>query len=317
MLLEGICGKEKSFAKPGSGFAKKSAAPAADWGRLEKERSNRCGSIAAERPADPLKPGIPTMNASSDLDRCFSFVRAQLQPPAAHARKQGRRLALTISRQTGTGGLIIARKLAAFLQADGRLDGRPWTVLDKELVGEVVREHGLPRELTRFMPEDRVSQIEDMLEELLGLHPPTAALVRATAETILHLADLGNVILVGRGATVITAQLPHVFHVRLVGSPERRIARLRRFDGLDEKAAREAMAKTDRGRARYLKRYFGKDIEDVLLYDLTINTDRIADEVAARTIAEVALAGARVPGPLPSPLGAEDRLHEWARPHRD
>jgi len=41
------------------------------------------------------------------------------------------------------------------------------------------------------------------------------------AETILHLAEQGNVILIGRGANLVTRELQHVFHVRLVGSQGR------------------------------------------------------------------------------------------------
>jgi diguanylate cyclase (GGDEF)-like protein len=45
-----------------------------------------------------------------------------------------------------------------------------------------------------------MSEITDTLDELLGLHPPAWTLVRQMTETILHLAEMGNVILVGRGA---------------------------------------------------------------------------------------------------------------------
>ena len=57
----------------------------------------------------------------------------------------------------------------------------------------------------------------------MGLHPSSWTLVQQTNATILQLAQMGNVILVGRGATVITSKLNNVFHVRLVGSLEKRI----------------------------------------------------------------------------------------------
>ena len=83
-----------------------------------------------------------------------------------------------------------------------------------------MEDHDLPERVARFMPEDRASEISDTMEELFGLHPPSWLLVRKVTETILHLAELGNVILIGRGAAVITANLDHVFHVRLIGSLE-------------------------------------------------------------------------------------------------
>jgi hypothetical protein len=39
------------------------------------------------------------------------------------------------------------------------------------------------------MPEDRVSEVADTIDEMLGTHPPTSTLVGQTAETILRLAE--------------------------------------------------------------------------------------------------------------------------------
>ena len=82
----------------------------------------------------------------------------------------------------------------------------------------MLEEHSLPKSLARFMPEDRISEVSDTMDELFGLHPPSWDLVHKTSETILHLAQLGHVIIIGRGAKVITAKLDGVLHVRLVGS---------------------------------------------------------------------------------------------------
>jgi cytidylate kinase len=45
----------------------------------------------------------------------------------------------------------------------------------------------------------------------------------------------------------------------------------------------------DRGRKRYLKKYFGKDIDDPLSYHLILNTDGVGYEEAARLIGDAAL----------------------------
>ncbi len=74
------------------------------------------------------------------------------------------------------------------------------------------------------MPEDRVSEIEDILADLFEVHPPAETMLHQTAETMLKLAGVGNVILIGYGGNVITARLSHVFHVRLVAPLEKRIA---------------------------------------------------------------------------------------------
>jgi cytidylate kinase len=196
---------------------------------------------------------------------------------------------VTISRQTGSGAHIVAEKLAALLQAHTPKEACPWTVFDRNLVEKVLEDHNLPQRLARFMPEDRVSEIADTMDELFGLHPSSWTLVRQTTETILHLAELGNVILIGRGATVITGKVDYVFHVRLVGSLEKRVAHIQELHGLNKQAALELVRREDRGRRRYLKAHFKTDLDDPLFYHLVINTDLVSYENAAQLIADAML----------------------------
>lgn len=227
-----------------------------------------------------------------NLDRCRSFISCQLSAQAAQGAKtpQPRKLAVTISRLAGSGAWLVAEKLAAFLEEQAPVEGCRWTVFDKELVEKVLEDHNLPRQLAQFMPEDRVSAIQDMMQEFLGLHPPSWTLALKTTETILKLAELGHVILIGRGANIATAKLPHVLHVRLLGSREQRIARVQERLKLEPKAAAELIEKADRGRQRYLKDHFQVNIDNPLDYDLTINTDRISCDDVALLIGQAALA---------------------------
>jgi cytidylate kinase len=226
------------------------------------------------------------------LERCKTFINAQLQPAGtttAVAEGGMPRRAVTISRQTGSGAHSVAEKLAVLLQAQTPKDACPWTVFDRNLVEKVLDDHHLPQRLAGFMPEDRVSEIKDTIDELFGLHPPSEALARQTSDTILRLAELGNVILIGRGATVLTRKLDYVFHVRLVGSVERRAQYIQEVQQLSQKAALERILQEDLGRKRYLKRHFDADIDDPLLYHLVINTDLVPYEEAAQLIATAVL----------------------------
>ena len=231
------------------------------------------------------------MNPVVNLDRCRTFIDCQLTSPSATPAKVAppRKLAITLSRLAGSGAWLVAEKLVGFLEQHAPVEGCRWTVFDKELVEKVLEDHNLPRKLAQFMPEDRVSAIEDMMQEVLGLHPPSWTLVRQTTETILKLAELGHVILIGRGANIITAKLPHLLHVRLVGSLEQRIARIQDRLKLDRKTAVEFIARADRGRQRYLKEHFRENIDDPLSYDLTVNTDRLSCDDAALLIGQAAL----------------------------
>ena len=225
------------------------------------------------------------MNSFGSFERCLSFINCHLQPSksAFHLQEAGGFRAVTISRQAGSGGHSVAERLVELIKAGEH--GENWMIFDRNLVEKVLEDHKLPARLGRFMPEDRISAIADTMDELFGLHPPSWILVRKTSETILHLAELGNVILIGRAANIVTRRIPHVFHVRLVGSLEKRVERLQQSNGLTAKAALKMAEEQDLARRRYVKQFFAKNIDDPLLYHLVLNTDLLSIDAAARMIA--------------------------------
>ena len=233
------------------------------------------------------------MNPSPNLDRWLTFINCQVQPanglPEAY-ESAGARRAITLSRQTGCGAFAVAEQLREQLQAHTPAGSPPWTVFDQNLIAQILADHHLPPRLAKFMPEDRVSWISDTMEELFGLHPAAEVLVRRTAATILHLAQLGNVILIGRGGNVITAGLPHVLHVRLIGSVERRVKRLCEEFKQTPASALAFLRKDDEARRRYVKTYYHVEIDDPLKYHLTVCTDSCTPAEVSRLIAHALLA---------------------------
>ena len=87
------------------------------------------------------------------------------------------------------------------------------------------------------MPEERRSYIQEVLEDQMGVRPPSSVLAPMIAETVLHLVSAGHIIVVGRGANIITRRMPNVFHVRLIGSLPQRIERLRQMQQVNAAAA--------------------------------------------------------------------------------
>jgi len=229
-----------------------------------------------------------------DLNLCRAYIEGQLEDQQQHRQPSGAihwpqpGPAVTVSYQTGAGAHETARELAGILQSD-EPDGSPaWTVFDRQLVEKVLEEHHLPKTLSYLISEERRSYIKDVMEELLGLRPPSWVMVPQIAETVLHLAEAGRVILVGRGANFITARTPNVFHVHLIASLPRRIARVQALNQLTKKQAAQLVAGADRGRGRYVKAHFHVSVDDDLHYDLVVNTDRIPCPDAAGLIADAA-----------------------------
>lgn len=228
------------------------------------------------------------MSNASDMEKCLAYISAHTKPTIKSTKPAIQRQTVTISRQSGTGAMVVAEKLSELLETHAPEHGA-WTVFNRNIVETVLKDHNLPVELAKYMPENRVSATQDMLEELFGLHPASMTLVRQTAETIHHLATLGNVVLVGRGSSVITRALCNVFHIRLVAPLDQRIERVMKQNKLTFKASTDFIKTEEQARRLYLKDNFKADIDDPLLYDIVINMARITPDEAARLIGEAVL----------------------------
>jgi cytidylate kinase len=232
------------------------------------------------------------MNLNINYDQCLSFLNCQLKPVSRQPAKNGARFrSVTISRETGSGGNSVAERLIENLKRSDRKAICPWTLFDKNLVEKVLEDHQLPGRLAKFFPEDRQTELEDIIDEVFGLRPASWTMVEQTSETILKLAALGKVVIIGRAANIVTQKLADVLRVRLIGSLETRARRLSEVRGMTRKSALDLIHKEDVGRRRYVKKYFGANIDDPLLYPLVLNTDTVTIEEASGLIARIVTQG--------------------------
>jgi cytidylate kinase len=232
------------------------------------------------------------MMSKSSIDRFGRYLSAQ----AIEGRNEFclPRPAVTISRETGVGAAKIANAVAQQLDRDcSGEDGCPWAVFDRNLVKKILEDHQLSATMEKFMPKNAPFPLSDALETLLGLHPSSWNLREYADETIRRLAANGNVILVGRGAAIITSLLPNVLHVRLVAPFNLRVQNYAESYNITAKEAARVVRESDEARHRYVQTYFGVNVADPWLYDLVINTDRTGNELAAKIIASTVVERAR------------------------
>lgn len=196
--------------------------------------------------------------------------------------------ALTISYQTRTGAPEIAEQLARSLQATEFKGAKPWAVFDHEIIERALEEQRWPKQLAEKITEEKRHFIEELIDDVLDLRPPSWVLMPQVVETTLHLALAGHAILIGHGATVVTAKLANVFHVRLTGSLGKRIARVQILKKLTPAAAAKFVKTQDRRREKFLQAHFHARLDNELLYDLAINTDRVSNDDAVAVISEAA-----------------------------
>jgi hypothetical protein len=193
---------------------------------------------------------------------------------------------ITISRQTGAGSKPVCEKLVNIMDEYSEPEGVKWAFFDRNLIEKVLEDHHLPKQISDFMPEGKYKHLNAVVNELLGLKPAEWTLIHKTTDTILQLARMGNVVIVGRGANIITSKLKNTFHVRLIASLEKRVEHIKTLMNLSEEEALNYIKKEDEKRKKYLKSYFHADADDPLLYHMTVNTDLLTHKGAAYLIAE-------------------------------
>lgn len=225
------------------------------------------------------------MQRDFHLNRMEKFLRSRLAEEF-----QGRdfqfRPSLSISRQCGTGTSRIERALVEYLDVVDESAVHGWAGFDQSLIGKIIEDHKLPNTMEPYLAEEAKFPILETLEEALRLQPSKWTLFNYSAATIRTLCRMGNALVVGRAGNFVTSDLPNTFHVRLIGSELKRIARVRERFQITQDKAEKLVHRTDRSRANFVKRYTGADIDDTGSYHLILNTDNLSSDVIVRIIGD-------------------------------
>jgi cytidylate kinase len=109
-----------------------------------------------------------------------------------------------------------------------------------------------------------------------------------TAEEVLELADKGNVVLRGWGATRWLSPVPHVLCVRITRPLEQRVRWVMEHLQIEDAELAEAeVRRSDHAHASRMHQQFGVTWGDPLLYDLILNTDRLSVDSCVHTLREM------------------------------
>jgi cytidylate kinase len=175
---------------------------------------------------------------------------------------------ITISREMGSGGIPIAHKVA---------DKLGYRLIDGEAILEAAASYGLSAEAVE-QADEKPPHFVDTLDtkQVLDLH-----LIELI---ILEAALKGNVVIYGRGGQDLLKDVGSVLRTRIIAPFEDRVERWAEREWLDPDRARYLVRKSDQQRAGFIKYYFDRDWEDSVHYDLTINTQRLSEDMAVHLI---------------------------------
>ena len=219
---------------------------------------------------------------NQSFERCRSFVDSNFVTPPP--QKQRKKLAVTLSRQTFSGTHEIGEKLLLLLEKDEEFGEQPWALFDRDLVHKILEDHNLPKAIARYMPEDRDHDFSSIINEILGVHPSLWELFHHTCDTILKLASVGNVILIGRGSHVIARKVPHALHVRIISPIEQRAERAASLLDIPIQEALRKVKQEEQSRAAFVKSHFNESVEDSYGFHMTLNMAQMNPSTAAQVI---------------------------------
>ena len=169
---------------------------------------------------------------------------------------------VTVSRDPGSGGRIVAGKLADKLGID---------IFHQEVINEIAKSADVSEKLLETLDERGLSILEDWISSLVyDRHLWPDEYMQHLMKVIGTIGKHGRAVIVGRGANFVLPPEKR-FSVRIVAPQSWRIQNVsKEFDiSIDE--ARRRVMRTESDRRAFIRKYFNADIADPTNYDLVIN----------------------------------------------
>ncbi len=186
---------------------------------------------------------------------------------------------LTVSRDRGSGGTILAERLA---------ERFGYTLLHRDIIDRICESSGYKRRIVESLDGHAKSQLQLWFESMLqGTYVDASDYVKALLEVIYSISHLGGVVVVGRGANFILGP-ERGFHLRIVAPRDVRVRNLMTREGYSEPEALREIEHRDRERAEFIRKVYGREIDDPLGYDLIINNLSISMEAVTSLVAAAA-----------------------------
>ena len=104
---------------------------------------------------------------------------------------------------------------------------------------------------------------------------------------ICEMAARDNAVLAGLASTLVLRRMAQVLRVRTTAPERVRADRVQQQQGLTPEAALAFVRQTDHERASRVRFLYQVDVDDPLLYDLVLNTERLTADEGARLVQHV------------------------------
>ncbi len=173
---------------------------------------------------------------------------------------------ITLGRQHGSNGHLIARRLAEELG---------YKCYDKEIVDEAAAASAFSKEIFDSYDEKRVSAYILSTPHYIGMNEGfhlNMQVAAAQFETMRRLAEKGDCIFVGRCADYVLRSRDDVLRIFIMGDMETRIKTMMERRSLSYDQARRLVREVDKDRSSYYKYHTDQIWGESENYDLCIDS---------------------------------------------
>ena len=173
---------------------------------------------------------------------------------------------IVISRDPGSGGRVIARRLARKLG---------WQLLDKNILSELANKLHIPEKEFAKIDEHSRNWFADSFNMLFNPnYVSDIRYLKHLKQLLMKNAKDGDVVIVGRGANhVIPAD--KCLRVRITASFDKRVNNTVKHEKLSREEAYHRVKNVENKRNSFIQQYFGCQPCNPAHFDIVVNTDNL------------------------------------------
>lgn len=203
-------------------------------------------------------------------------------------------LVVTISREVGSGGRTVGRKVAEKL-------GIRYS--DKDLINALREKFNLTTSSIEALKGEKKNWLADFIKWVAPMPKQnmfvndeskfvrefrsdvtTDDVFKAETEILKAIVEEGPCVIAGRSGFFVLKDCPEKVDIFITASREHRIARVMRKQHLTEEQAVALIDSIDQSRENYVQRYTGSSRYDARNYDLVLKMDRLSEDEAVDLI---------------------------------
>jgi len=180
---------------------------------------------------------------------------------------------ITITGCIGCGGMTVARNVAQKLNID---------LYDDQKLQEEAGKIGIHPEILKELDEKEPGFFTRLFSSKPDIY------LDLMESVIYQVARKGEGVILGHGAPFLLRDFSCALHVLIRASESFRITHLMDQQGLSRESAEKMIEKSDHERKGFMRFAFRKNWDDLSLYDLVLNREKLSAESASILIIEVA-----------------------------